>query len=204
MWETVLALGSGIVRLNPPLGCFGGWGLFVVGISWPVLSGDFCGSAGLLGGGRAVGRGFGGSDPRVGSSPDPHAQPVLQALAFHTMVMVGRYRGALRDVLPDCWVGLVAPLCHAWPWEGASPQWPQAQPGVGEWVPSRAGGPTRAARLLARDQAQNKPRLSGQAGSWGRKYPFPHPGICLPQRAGPLRGVGPRSCSLTKGAFFAR
>lgn len=56
--------------------------------------------------------------------------------------------------------------------------------------------------LLARDQAQNKPRQSGQARSWGRKYPFPHPGICLPQRPGPLGGAGPQSCSLTKGFFL--
>lgn len=51
-----------------------------------------------------MGRGFGGSNPQVGSSPDPHAQLVLQALAFHAMVTVWGDRG----VLPDCWVALVA------------------------------------------------------------------------------------------------
>lgn len=178
--------------------------MFVVGTSWPVLSGDLCGSARLLGAGSTVDRGFGGSDPQVGSSPDPHAQPVLQALAFHTTVTVLGGQGTPQGCTPrllGCFGGQVLPCATPGPERGLLPSGPRHNLGLdsgchpGQQVPPE---------LLARGQAQNKPRQSGQARSWGRKYPFPHPGICLPQRPDPLRGAGPQFFSLTKGVFFTQ
>lgn len=176
-WEPVS--GSGAVRLLSALGRCGGRGLFhaaPLGTPAPVLSRDLCGGARPRGGGSAVGGGFGGSDPRVGSSRDPRAQPVLRVLAFHTAV-TGGYRGppwGRGDVPPDGWVGLVA-RCSSTPClalrGGVLPAGPGRDPlgiqSVGWWVP------TGAARPLARGQAQNKPRLSGRAGCPGQKISLP-------------------------------
>lgn len=98
-------LGLGIVRLNSrPWGVLG---LLVVGASWPVLSGDLCGSA-RRGVGALWTEGLGVLTHRWVHLQTRHAQLVPQALAFHTMVTVWRGRGPLRDVLPDFWVALVA------------------------------------------------------------------------------------------------
>lgn len=86
------------------------------------------------------------------------------------------------------WPG--APLRHAQPWEGefslpalgATPLGFGARQQAGRWVLLGLPGRWHGVRLRI------NPGCQGKQGTLGRKYPFPHPGICLPQRAGPPRG----------------
>lgn len=158
-------LGSGLVGLNPALGRFGGWGLFccrdlMAGALWRPL---------WLGGGSAVGRGFGGSHPQVGSSPEPCAPG---AGISHSGDGWG-YRGPPRDAIPHWWLGLVA-KCSPVPRLALGRGFSLMVPGrTRAWraVPSRAAGPSRAAWLLARGQAQNKPGCQGRQGAGAENIP---------------------------------
>jgi len=154
-WGQSRHWGRGAARLSPPLGCFGGRGLFLAAPSGTsVLSGDLRGAARLRGGGSAVGRGSGGSDPRACLSLDP-----LCPCSGRRCFTLWSWGGTGLCALPGPGRG-ISPLGGGFLPDG---------PGLGSAVPAGAVGAAGAAQPLAQGQAQNKPRLPGRAGCPGQK-----------------------------------